>query len=188
MTITIDPQTEQLLAERCAPYLAACGASSASQAPCLWRGLSGTNVPTGPTECKTRPARVPRSMPEWLHHRIDQWFDDRHGHPYRSAHVAFCTGDRAQARKYGTAVAIFPIGEFRFAWSPEVLDLTDFTRAFFNAHGVANFHTFNNDSLPVCRSLLDSFAGRYLTNDLVRAIGSHREVMLACDAYFAIPQ
>jgi hypothetical protein len=70
-----------------------------------------------------RTNRRPKDSPEWLHDALNDHFRKKVGVPLRSASV-FCAGSSMLAGNYGDVYAIFPIGEFNYAWSKLVVDPT----------------------------------------------------------------
>ena len=65
--------------------------------------------------------RKPMSTPPKLHNDLNTMFTRMFGAPFRNA--MFCTGNKSQASVYGMIFAIFPIGEYKYIWSPEIRDL-----------------------------------------------------------------
>ena len=37
----------------------------------------------------------------------------------------FCTGDKEQAKGYGGLATVWPIGNFKYIWNPEIRDFLD---------------------------------------------------------------
>lgn len=70
--------------------------------------------------------RRPKDMPLDLHEFFDDWFKRKYGSRFRSEAV-FATNKTYTASGYGTVRAIYPIGTFKYIWSPEILDLWDHT-------------------------------------------------------------
>jgi len=65
--------------------------------------------------------RMPMSTPENLHNSLNALFQKKFGASFRNA--MFCTGNLEQAKVYGMPFAIFPIGNYKYIWSPEFRDL-----------------------------------------------------------------
>ena len=72
---------------------------------------------------KVRSNRMPKHSPRWLHNVLNKTFIDRIGIPLRSASL-FCIGDYHNAVGYNTPFLIFPVGEYKYAWSPRISDPT----------------------------------------------------------------
>jgi len=72
---------------------------------------------------RVRSDRKPRDINEEIQELFDKEFYKRFKVRFRSNSI-FCTGDYEQASSYGSNVyAIFPIGKYKYAWSPVVYDL-----------------------------------------------------------------
>lgn len=132
--------------------------------------------------------RQPRNMPKKFHTLIDDWFNDQFGLKARSAGVfAFgvktsntAAGYAASSNKGqgGFACVIFPIGPFKYVWSPEVHDLyTNFSQMdYIIQDGEIDVKKFYH-----YLETLD-----YKSTDLSAALQSKNEIMLVCDKYLAL--
>ena len=110
---------------------------------------------------------------------FDNMFVEKYGIPFRSE--MYVTGDFSTALGYGDTSIIFPVGEFRFAWSPEVYDLiVSFRKEAFNMGWRDLDKAIENNV-----NLLDKF--KYVVDkDFAAAIKSKKEIMIYCDQYLAI--
>lgn len=91
----------------------------------LYRGMTERNTvykdeDLQPVEMLTQ--RRPRDTGEMVHQAMDQWFYENFGIKYRSQAIS-CTSDYYDAVEYGTPHLIFPIGKFRYIWSPDANDV-----------------------------------------------------------------
>lgn len=78
--------------------------------------------------------RTPKDMQEDIHNVLDEWFENKFGHYYRSESI-FTTFNLDRARSYSHvlpshgilkyAYIIFPCGNFDYCYSTEVEDLYD---------------------------------------------------------------
>lgn len=133
---------------------------------------------------QVRTERKPLSSAPFVHRLMDEWFDDKFGIKGRSGAV-FATSDFKQAAGYsggfGGAYAIFPIGEFKFLWSPHVYD------PFMQLQDVMfdkNADRYPNDILgPKVEKWLET--REYTDKNLPAAIASKNEVMIECKEYYA---
>ena len=207
----MDLTREQLAAVQ--PWLEARGGIEACRAKPIYRGISGT-LKDGVG--RTHAYRQPRGMPLAWHHRIDQWFRDRHGHGFRSRNVMFCTGDREDAGQWGDLYEVLPIGEFRYAWSPAVRDLTNHVDAQLDALAARmrgeeasaeeiewrevlgespdadrypDLRELREAAITLAEEMLNGFEGAqgYRCDGLEEAIASGCEIMVVCEWYLAIP-
>ena len=72
---------------------------------------------------KVRKNRNPKDSPIKTHNILDKLFKKKFGWKARS-NAIFCTGNIHTAAAYGKNVyMIFPIGKYKFLWSPEIDDL-----------------------------------------------------------------
>lgn len=104
-----------LIHTRCQPYLRESGGEL------LWRGV--TNDIDSPTIITVRTDRTPRDSTAELHHAMEASIRDAGKMATRSNSV-FTTGDEDLAMNWGELVAVFPIGEFHYTWSPSISDAT----------------------------------------------------------------
>lgn len=85
----------------------------------MWRGISYLAVPF--SKQKAKKWRLPLHTPQKLHDSLNNFFVEKFGWPARSG--TFVSWDIDTAASYGDLYAIFPIGEFKYVWSPDVVDL-----------------------------------------------------------------
>jgi len=151
----------------CQPFLEQAGGRL------LFRGSNSFVSGKGPSKLfqkrTVRTDRKPLSTDLLVHQASDDWFHDEFGIRGRSAAV-FATGDHTAANTYGTVYAIFPIGDFKFIWSPVVRDLFVAGR---------DIH-FASQVVPYLEK-----AG-YRDRDLAKAIKSSKEIMIACKEYYML--
>ena len=76
---------------------------------------------------KTRQGdRKPLNTPPEIQKGIDDYFEKKYGHRYRSSSY-FTTGLGSEARDYGKVYMIFPVGRFNYIYNPNVIDLYLYT-------------------------------------------------------------
>ena len=109
-----------LIINNCQPFLKECKQSCGKNPRFLFSGRSGDkdyfirNV---------RKNRTPMDMPEDAHDAFDDAFHKKFGIKARSNSI-FVTGSKYMAENYGdTVYAIFPIGKYKYLWSPKFQDL-----------------------------------------------------------------
>lgn len=73
--------------------------------------------------------RKPRDTNEILHKQLDKAFNEIYGWKVRSQGV-FTTGSIWEAKKYGDAFLFFPANRYKYIWSPEIDDLTEYVDSF----------------------------------------------------------
>jgi hypothetical protein len=145
----------------------------------LYRGVSRSligRLPAMPElpNCSIVPGhydnRKPRDTHPDVHNEMNRMFNEYHGAPFRNG--LFVTGSLKEAKSYGEAIVIFPIGKFKYCWSPTITDLSD------HVPGGAN-SVFDQEKLT--EKLDKMFSLYYKTTDLKNAIFSENEIMLYCD-------
>lgn len=136
-------------------------------------------------EREVRQDREPADTPTKLHHLLDNWFDKNFGFQARSK-ALFCNGSAevAAVRSYGKVYLIFPIGTFKYVWSPNVTDLyavagTMPTEYYWDEFG---------DKVPTTPvEAVDRFMTRrkYTDENLNEAVQDRNEIMVGCRKYYA---
>jgi hypothetical protein len=123
-----------------------------------------------------RKDRKPKDMKRGLHHLIDDWFDDQFRGLRPRSEGMFCFGEGTQLRtlaQYGEVCYVFPIGEFKYVWSPKVDDLYN---EIDHRSEIYNDEKEFNDWMQ---------AQNYRTTGLDDAVQKNVEVMIMCDSYYA---
>ena len=124
--------------------------------------------------------REPLGGPMRTHHdAVNKYFTSEFGYPFRNGILS--TGDQMMASGFGTDVAIFPIGEFKFLWSPSVEDL--------NQQISIEWAAFRLDAAPesVERLIIGLISEiGYQTTDLQAAIESKNEIMIWAEEYYTL--
>ena len=166
-----------LIKRDCQPYL-----SQVSDPMKLRRGVSRTTQkidPDGTPVFNKKKAhldnRYPRGSYMSVHHDIvNEYFTKTFGFPFRNGVMAI--GDQIKASEFGTDVAIFPIGEFKFLWSPRVRDLN-------NAISDWSLNFNIRDSKNIINKMKKV---GYRTTDLQKAIDSKNEIMIWAEEYYTL--
>lgn len=160
----------EYLHEHCQPYLQAVGNDLTKL---MYRGisrnrLSRLNEIPGMLNCAYIPGsndeRIPRNSKQSVHDKANELFTQYYGAPFRNG--VFVTGKKISAGKYGTPVAVFPIGEFKYCWSKSILDMY--------------IATPPGDKPK--DELYEKIKHSYQTTDLPAGIRSNNEIMLYCDS------
>ena len=122
----ISPEIIKRISADCQPFLSVAGKSP------IWRGVSKQDDMMRELKPSfyvgaVRNDRIASDTAERYHNAINNYFIKYVGIPVRSASL-FVSRDRSVAKEYARGnfrkpLAIFPIGEFHYAWSPHVLDL-----------------------------------------------------------------
>jgi hypothetical protein len=86
----------------------------------LYRGMNDVKLHRL-TEVSGTRLRSPKDSSKEMHELLDDYFDYKFGYRYRSRGV-FCSGKESIAESYGQACLIFPIGNFKYAFSKQIED------------------------------------------------------------------
>lgn len=173
-------QVAQIIVEACTPFLQQINYEADKYI--LWRGLGGkfTTISPNPVDVMTvRKDRQPVLTGANAHKLSDRYFDEKFGIKGRSA-TTFVTGQIKHAMSYGRPYAVFPVGEFRFLWSPNVADMAGLFVGR-EAQMINNFIADGeeNEAYQFVTDILDK--QKYTTSNLTAAIASNNEVMIESD-------
>lgn len=114
----------------CQPYLSQVGGlKNALIGSVLYRGLANNDLIQSDVQygapyniMPVRQDRRPRDTPFRVQSLIDDWFQKNTGYKFRSQGL-FCTHKKSLALNYGWPVAVIPVGEFHYCWSPKYSDM-----------------------------------------------------------------
>jgi hypothetical protein len=121
-----------------------------------------------------RKDRKPRDMYQSVHEKLDKLFMEKFGWKVRSNSL-FCTGDRTIALGYGALFIVFPIGKFRYVWSPEIYDMWTWLRRHMSSRKYKS-------SVPDFELAVST----YRDNDFAVAVKSNNEIAINCKKYYMI--
>ncbi len=178
---------KELVERDCQPFL-----KESKQMGLIYRGINQASIPIEaaksvlPTaealqsraimywEKSVRSDRQPKDTNRQQHQVIDDWFRSKFGFGARSE-AMFCLGENGKQllRQYGKPMIVFPIGEFKYVWSPTVADL-------YNEVGQNTMLMQNEDDLVDYLSQC-----RYIDSHLHKAVNMKNEIMIKCDRYYA---
>jgi len=126
-----------------------------------------------------RTDRRPKDTNRDAHKIIDDWFEKEFGIRARSqALFVFGQGIRKHyLNQYGDPCVVFPIGDFKYVWSARVRDLYNLMDDEADMDDLDAVHTLQYK--------LETSA--YTDSQLDAAIKDEKEIMIACEAYYAFP-
>jgi hypothetical protein len=166
-----------LLQQNCKPFLSQAGWDHP-----MYRGVT-RELPAVSLQqniANRRPVNTVAS----LSNLADSWFVEHTGIKFRS-NAVFAAGDLATARSYGTVYVMFPIGEFKFCWSPVVEDM------FMMINDLNNRVPRNTMEVPElfkAEMLKRMGHAGYRTDHLIEAIDSTSEIMVHCNKYYLLSE
>jgi hypothetical protein len=165
-----------MLKRDCKPYINAIKSCRGF----LYRGYSSTtslsNWGEGPIYFRktTRMDRKPKDMYPGTHDKLNKLFYKKFGWKPRSEGV-FCTSDRGTTSGYGDTFFLFPIGTFKYVWSPEIEDLWTHIKSHISQR-------VGKSKVPDIKAIVDS----YTDKDIAKAIDSGYEVSIKCKEYYIV--
>ncbi len=184
----IAPDLEQFMQkikQDCQPFLSQVDEPLTNDA--LYRGL-GKSTQAFVHKTARLDNRIPSDMPENIHDGLNRFFTKEYGAPFRNG--IFATGDRQFATAYskgpGRAYIIFPIGDFKFLWSPQVRDLYNEIEFWRHDRGIPGKGREPMDDYHLLALFKHLKGKNYKTTAINAAIGSSAEVMIYCKEYYAL--
>ena len=126
--------------------------------------------------------RVPNDTPEEIHNLANEYFTQKHGHPYRNG--LFVTGYEMTAEAYGKPYAVFPIGKFDFIWNENISDFTTDV-ADYVMQDIEEFAERGDGFWPEDLGKSMRMFGPYTENNgMIKAIENGGEIMIWCQEYY----
>ena len=141
--------------------------------------LRGTNKRNpGMLKVKPRQDRHPMSTPYTIQNLLDEYFKAKFGWAPRSSGV-FVSGSLLTALFYGPVNSVWPIGNFKFVWSPVVSDL------FAELSNKKWSHWLTNpDEL---KAIVDTYTNKNLSKAINNTVGVQgTEIMIGCKEYYMV--
>ena len=135
-------------------------------------------------------ARSPKSMDPELYRKINDYFSEVYGQPFRMAMLT--TGDQFHTRLFGTTFFVFPKGDFKFLWHEDVEDFNFALNNYRSSEVVKSQITGSSFSTNNTDIVGDLFLNKYVkeldwhTIDMVAAIEYNAEIMIRTKGYWGI--
>lgn len=143
----------------------------------LMRGMSSTTIAPMTVISPRLGGRAPKDTDIDIHNYINKYFMKHHGAPYRDA--LFTTSDWDAAEHYGEAYVLFPIGQLKYLWSPQVSDLYDTIAKLATSQSTDSKIKYDKDFYQK----LDAILSTYIDNNIHEALEDGSEVMVANNCY-----
>ena len=183
--IALMKQAAIKVAKNCQPFLRHLQNEHNKTQLILWHGrkdahMSGS-TPLNFIELAIFNNRMPRDTPLWYHEALNKALKAA-GIPCNRSNSLFTTGDKSEAMSYADSdslYAIFPIGDFKFAWNENIQDFFNYTEVYGNGE---------EDDESSVEELTKSVADGMRTQDLPFAILSNCEIMICGSKYYAVSQ
>ena len=133
-----------------------------------------------------RKGRRPVDSSNQLHDKMDDMFLKKFGFRARS-NVLFCTGSHNTTSYYGNTYSIWPIGDYKFVWSPSVRDIVVELENMEDEWESGYPLTSTEEEKDVRETgRLEDLMRKYTDKDIKAAIKSGNEIMLHCKKYVAL--
>jgi len=177
------PNLIDVIKRDCAPFLKQGGSKP------LWRGMrsqstsTALNVQVNGREIflytkLVRQDRKPLSTSTKMHAIIDDYFYEKFGLRARTQGVfGYGQEGRKYVEEFGEPYAVFPIGDFKYVWSPKVKDLT------YNMWSLTSEQQKAADP-AFMKEYLDS--KKYKTNGLKAALKTDHEISVLCNKFYSL--
>jgi len=168
--------------EECKPFLEAI--KGANELP--WHGTH--DYPTDYAVRTLNQDRRPRDTPNELDIAINDFFEQKFGWRARQQGI-FITGNYRDAMAYGEPCILFPIGEFRSIWCPEVHDLMHTMDAI-----DYDLRKDVPDRVERRRKVLANTEGNikamdwYYNKELPKGLDMRLEIIIGCKTFFLFRQ
>lgn len=196
------PEFFKQLVNDCQPFLNDIGKNN-FDSQILWRGMSKSKGSAGIANVNKN--RKPLDTDISIHNIFDEWLFNTFGIKARSETV-FCTGSEFTATGYGTAYAIFPVGEYKFIYSnkTEASDLMTYVDSYildtddWKDSGITDiphqdkriaaaddfYSDWASKNKHIIIDLLKQANFKMDSTGIKKAIDSKNEIMLYCDKYY----
>jgi len=173
-------QIARYINEMCQPYLTEIDFSPEHNI--LFRGMK--KVPEIISVEKTRKDRRPTATPQAIHELSDNYFYEKFGIKPRSEGT-FATRSYGQAKGFGVPAVIFPVGEFKYVWSPKVADMYGIWRQV-QFEQITRLYSEGKKGAAqdIVNQILD--ARGFRTDGLPLAMSNQVEISIICDEYLVL--
>lgn len=163
------------VAKDCKPAITAAGG------PLEYGLYRGMPVDQPALHKQVRTSRKPKDTEEKMHKVMDHWFYENYGIRYRTNAIAG-TGDPSSAEYYGTPYLTFPVGQFSFIWSPDLIDIGADVDGRMPAD---SFEYSMGEYVEQIEAVLNK--ARFFHNEKFhQALESGHEIMIHTNEYYAI--
>lgn len=133
-----------------------------------------------------RTNRIPRNTGFNTHKLLDELFLKKFGWKARSEGV-FVSGNKDEAYGYGEVYLFFPIGDYKYIWSPVVEDLYLNLDDLMRTANYSDILIQDKEKADAFSQLLDKeLIPTYKNDDLKRATLVGNEIMFKCNYYYLV--
>lgn len=139
--------------------------------------------------------RKPKDMVEESHKFLDDYFLKAFGWRARSECVS-ATSSTNQASYYGFLYAFFPIGDFKYIWSPDIDDIIDYMPSLNPADLNGQYLSELNNNITnleydvwlknLKKNLTKKLGEWYTNKDIKSALIRKKEIMFKCGYFYGL--
>jgi hypothetical protein len=155
----------------------------------LWRGSWKRISDIEKFKSHTSEGRRPKDMTIWVHHYLNELFVKKIGWPVRDG--VFCYNS-AHTDVYGPTMWMFPIGDYKYCWTPDLEDLFFEFSSFKAEHIMNNIKdrldqnpkSIKNDSIREWAKSVVEYKKYY--NKHFGKAGIKNEISVWCDDYYLV--
>lgn len=186
----ITPEKLEVIEQQCKPFISAIGGIKNIVEYPLFRGIKSPEklikLHDGLYVGTMRTDRKPRTSGIDYHNFINNYFKEKFEIPYRNG--VFVSGDSSQTTFYGKVFQVVPVGDFKFCWSPAVMDLYHILSPYEDKynHWEDTEDGYQYKIPDKVKTSLTGVLNSYKEADLKSAIKSGHEIMLWCHNYLLV--
>lgn len=157
----------------------------------FYRGIREHKVNSNIESIQPRKDREPLDMPVAVHDDLDRLFKKKFGWFVRSEGV-FVTPSPLNAYGYGKACIFFPIGNYKYVWSPKIEDLYVYLKS--EKHlGSVFLHSIGRVVLSpeeekIYNTVIKNVVNLYIDRNLSKALHLKNEVSFLVREYYVLPE
>jgi hypothetical protein len=144
----------------------------------------GSNFFKGSTHKKREIA----DSPQYMSDAADDFFKKKFKWKARTENVLFCWGKRAEKNIKTNNHFIFPIGKFKYIWSPKVNDMFTIFSLFDRTDD--DDYRYENEDPSIVDFKIEyvpkDILNSYTNKNFKKALSSDNEIMIGCEKYYAI--
>ncbi|MFW6130062.1 MAG: hypothetical protein ACOC56_02685 [Atribacterota bacterium] len=137
---------------------------------------------------KPRKDRRPLNTPKELHDFLDMLFNSKFGWKVRSEGV-FIMKSKSNVMFYGHSFLFFPIGNYKYVWSPYITDILYPLDTYMNnlfKLSVCDYKYLKNNQITELKDhIKNEILPKYINKDLQNA-GDKYEIAFKCDSYVLV--
>jgi len=130
----------------------------------------------------TRSKRQVMDSPKTITNGMNKLFKEKFGWKARTENVVFCWGTPFNSQDINYGFLVFPVGNYKYVWSPEVRDLYgEFVQS-----SIDSSIEKEERGKQFMDFIGDEISDTYINKNLKKAVVSSNEIMVNCKQYYYI--